>query len=149
DTAALYAITERLAALFGSEAELLRCVGTLEELPGGDPRRGERAEGIVDGEVQREVQRILAPPKAGTSSSGGGALVVNVGPDESFDRLVDVVRSPVMPDRQRALTLEVARPARRLRADLEALGLARERVGARLSGSRLDRGRLRGLVLRR
>jgi len=150
DTAALYELTQKLAEIFGDEAALLRCLGTPEEIPGDDPRSLEDREDIGDEEVQREVERILAPPSktAGGSGRTGGALQINVGPDDGFTPIREVIRLPPTPDRQRELAREVARPARRLREELERLGLARVPVGARLAGTRLDRPRLRGLVLR-
>jgi hypothetical protein len=150
DTAALYELTQKLAEIFGEEAALLRCLGTPEEIPGDDPRSLEDREDIGDEEVQREVERILAPPSktAGGSGRAGGALQINVGPDDGFTPIREVIRLPPSPDRQRELAREVARPARRLRDELERLGLARVTVGARLAGTRLDRARLRGLVLR-
>ncbi|MEZ4247747.1 MAG: HEAT repeat domain-containing protein [Polyangiales bacterium] len=143
DTKALYDLTLKLAALFGHEAQMLRCVGTPEELPGDDPNAVERREGISDDEVQREVERILAPPSSQGSGTprGGSRLQINVGADQGFDPIRNVVRLPPDPVAQRALAQEVMRASRRLRADLEALGLARVSVGARLAGTRLDRPR--------
>lgn len=150
DTAALYELTKKLAEIFGDEAALLRCLGTPEEIPGDDPRSLEDREDIGDEEVQREVERILAPPSKTSGGSGrtGGALQINVGADDGFTPIREVIRLPPSPDRQRELAREVARPARRLRDELERLGLARVTVGARLAGTRLDRARLRALVLR-
>ncbi|MCU0671635.1 MAG: HEAT repeat domain-containing protein [Myxococcota bacterium] len=150
DTTTLYELTKKLAEIFGDEAALLRCLGTPEEIPGDDPRSLEDREDISDEEVQREVERILAPPSktAGGSGRAGGALQINVGPEDGFTPIREVIRLPPSPDRQRELAREVARPARRLRDELERLGLARVTVGARLAGTRLDRARLRGLVLR-
>lgn len=150
DTAALYELTQKLAKIFGDEAVLLRCLGTPEEIPGDDPRSLEDREDIGDEEVQREVERILAPPSKTGGGRGrpGGALQINVGADDGFSPIREVIRLPPSLDRQRELAREVARPARRLREELERLGLARVSVGARLAGTRLDRARLRGLVLR-
>lgn len=149
-TAALYAITLKLAEIFGGDASLLRFLGTPEECAGDDPLAGERREGISDDEVQREVERILAPPSKSSGGARGkpGGLQLNVGPDDGFTPIRDVVRLPPNPTAHRALALEVARPTRRLRAELEHLGLSRVPVGARLAGTRLDRPRLSGLVLR-
>jgi hypothetical protein len=146
----LLVIARELRRIFGASADLAGICGGHEGL-GGDARdqdvHGDR---ITDREVQREVERILEPPrKQGRSAPGKpGALQVNVGPDQSFNPITTVRPLPYDPAGRRALGAQVARHARRMRGYLEELGLRLEPQRMRMRGSRFDRTRARAVVLR-
>lgn len=143
ETEALYELTQRLAELFGDEVALLDAIGSPDEvgIMGREPFRP-----VSDDEVQREVARILTAPAR--KSTTRPSRSVNLGSDERFDPIDRVVRLSPNRDRRQDVAREIAAPARRLRAELEALGLTRISVGAKLAGTRVDRSRLPGLVVR-
>lgn len=143
-------ISRELRRIFGSSADLAGICGGHEGL-GGDSRDqdvfGDR---ISDHEVQREVERILAPPRkqAGGKPGVPGVVQVNVGPEERFASITNVLPLPYDPAARRALGAQVARHARRMRGYLEELGLRLEPQRMRMRGSRFDRTRARAVVLR-
>jgi hypothetical protein len=149
DMDGLLALARRLRDLFGWETSLCESYGG-HEAESDDAREGSR-HGISDEEVQREVERVLNPKKREAASDvlgGPGKLWINVAEDEQFDLIHNVESVTPDAERHRALTRDVLRPARSLRAYLERLGLNREVERRRLSGTRVDRPRVQGLVTR-
>jgi len=148
----LLVIAKRLRELFGLETRLAEGVGGGHEAPGEPLGESDRVGGdLDDAEIQREVKRILSPPReqrGGDRRAGRDALTINVGPDLEFPKITDVRPLARAPGKHRLLAREVGRHARRLRSNLEALGLALEPRGGRLRGSHFDRSRIRPLVVR-
>jgi len=150
DMEGLYAVTRRLAGLFGGAVAVASVFGGPEDLPWGERDRDAHGVGIDDDILQREVERILDPGKRAQrrSDSGKGRLQINVSPDIDFDRIDRVERVRGGDDVYRACVPEVRRHSSRLRHLLRELGLQWQPVGARVSGRALDRSRLRSLVTR-
>jgi hypothetical protein len=147
--AGLYAITRRIADLFGGAVALAKVFGGPEGLSFGE-RDDDVYGGVDDGILQREVERILDPrtgSKHGTPSPRD-RLCINVNPEERFDKISRIER--VRGDRaaHQAVAGEVTRHATRLRALLDDLGLRWEPSRGRISGRAVDRPRLRNLVTR-
>jgi hypothetical protein len=150
----LLEIARELRRIFGDELRVLDLLGSLDApttgLPGDPVRAGE---GVTNGEIQREVERVLAPPSkaAGPARPTGGGrrrLQINVSPEEEFDRITTVERVPFDPVRSADYRRRVARPAARLRRFFEQLGFTHQLDRQRLQGRLLDRSRLLALALR-
>jgi nitric oxide reductase activation protein len=107
------------------------------------------ADGITDADVYREGDRLdrRTPSTAvkGIARTGGGKQL-NVGPDERFDTIHQIVPMPFDPQAHAALARQVSHHARRFRRHLQDLGLGRRTQRHRLRGYRLDRARLPSLV---
>ncbi len=146
----LWTIALELRRIFGDEVTLADHIGGHETGGAGELEGVTDAAGIDDGEVQREVDRILEPPKKSQSSKneGRGRLAINVGADESFEPITEVERLPIDRERHREVMREVALPSRRLRRAFEELGVRSIPQRRRLRGHRLDRTQLRALALR-
>ncbi len=146
---ALLGIARELRRIFGGSSDLAGMLGGHEGLTGERREQDVFGDSISDGEVQREVRRILRPPrKRGDGAQRGrvGPAVLNVGEDERFRPIKHVQPSKYDPAARRALGAQVARHARRMRGYLEELGLRLEAQGGRLRGSRFDRTRARAVV---
>jgi hypothetical protein len=154
DMAELWRITEALASLFADELPLTHVCGGHETL-GDAEREGAVARGGVgDEQVQEEIERILDPRQLQRRNDDGrgrlsGKLAINVGEDERFDVITNVVRMPRKPDEHRKVAREVTRHADRLRAYLCELGLQLVPRRARLRGRSFDRTRTQAVILRR
>jgi hypothetical protein len=150
DMPGLYALTRKLAELFGGAAAVATVFGGPEGMSDSDRDREVFGAGLDDGELQREVERILDPRQArGTGKLGPrDRLALNVAPDEHFDKIARVERVRGDGAEHRKLAHEVSRHAVRLRALLDDLGLRWEPARARLSGRAIDRTRLKPLVTR-
>ena len=98
--------------------------------------------------MQREVERILRPPKKAKDDERKGRAVINVGPDEQFDTINHIVPVPPDPAAHEAIVAKVKRDARRLRRYFDQLGLAHTPRRHRTSGRRVDATRIQPLVLR-
>jgi hypothetical protein len=107
-------------------------------------------EGLSNDELQREVQRILDPKRdrSLSRSGGGGALCINVSPDEEFSPLTIVESVAFQPDKHRQYVPVIRRPALKMRAFFEQLGLAHVPERHRLQGRMFDRSRALPMVLR-
>ncbi len=151
DMAGLYALTQKLAALFGGAIDVARVFGGPEDLADGERDRDVFAAGVDDDILQREVERILEPRKgrAGGPLGPRDRLQINVNPDEHFERIHTVQRVRGEPATHDRIANTIARHATRLRHQLDDLGLRWEPARARIQGHTLDRGRLRALVTRR
>lgn len=149
DMHGLYRVTKALAALFGTETLLAHGFGGHESV-GWDQREADIAsDGILDSEVQREVERILEPPRGGSrTSAGGGNLAINVGAAEGYKKITKVVPIAPKPEVHASLAAQVGRDANRLRETLEKLGLGHRAESGRLRGHAIDRSRVRAVVLR-
>ncbi|QDU94617.1 vWA domain-containing protein [Lignipirellula cremea] len=148
----LLAIARRLREIFGSQTDLLRsfsqdalCAGDADELLA-------EAEGITNEELQSEIRRITDPRELTAlreeDSGAGGGRMINVIPDENFETLTTILPVAYDPVERAKYAQAVAPNARRMRQFLYELGLARQPVGQRSSGRRIDRPQLRNLVLR-
>lgn len=152
----LLEIARELRRIFGAETRLLDLLGNLGTPVTGTPGDATRAgEGITDREVQREVERVLAPPsQAGGGPAGRpkgrghGRLVINVSSEEDFARISSVAQVPFDPAKSAAYRRRVARPAAELRRFFAQLGSAHEQHRQRLQGRLLDRSRLLALAVR-
>lgn len=148
DMHGLYRVTRALAELFGDEARLADGFGGHESVEWNERDAEVHGDGIVDADVQREVERILEPPKPTNPSGGVGRLAINVGAAAGYKKITKVQPLAHDPAKHRAVADPVRRHALRLRETLQRLGLAHRRVNARLRGHTLDRTRVRALVTR-
>ena len=151
DMRGLYEVALELSLMYGTQSDLADAYGGHESLEWGDREGSVHGGGIGDGDVQREVERILRPPSASSSGPGGGPggrLQINVGGDAEFKQITKVVRVPIERDRYRQLAVEVRRHAFRLRTYFEEIGLSLSPRRARLRGRAFDRTRIRAVVTR-
>ncbi|HET6582948.1 MAG TPA: vWA domain-containing protein, partial [Nannocystaceae bacterium] len=150
DMAGLYRVTQQLADLFGADALLGNGFGGHESIEWDDRDADIHGEGISDADVQREVERILEPPRGGSLAGGGGPrrLQINVGGDASYNEITTIQPVAPLPAAHKAEAAAVARHALRLRDTLMRLGLARVPTRGRLRGHAFDRTRARAVVLR-
>lgn len=151
DMRGLWRVTKEVHRIFGEDVQLSFAFGGAESLEDDPWGRVTHGEEIGDGDVQQEVERILGAPDK--SREGGrpkrhGRLAINVGEGEGFDLIHHVVKVPPDPAGHRAVALTVGRHARRLRQYLVQLGLSFDEARMRLRGRRLDRTRLRPMVVR-
>lgn len=146
----LWQITRELHRIFGDHVVVAQAFGGSEAIEGDPHEATTHGEGIGDQELQGEVERVLGPPDAsrGPRREGGGRPTINVGSDESFTIIENVVKVAPDPVSHRAVAREVDRHARRLRAHLAQLGLSHVPRRMRLTGRRLDVTRIRPLVTR-
>ncbi len=151
DMRGLFKITKELQRIFGDEVQLAFAFGGAESLEDDPWGRVTHGDEIGDGDVQQEVERILGSPdksREGGKPTRRGRLALNVAEGEDFDRIHTIVKVPPDPASHRAVAAQVARHARRLRQYLVLLGLSYLPERMRLRGRRLDRTRLRPLVVR-
>jgi len=153
DMQELYRITEELRRIFGDEVNMLRVLDQHGSTAGEGIEVGGEAEGIGDDEVQREVERVLSPPskrarKDDVSSGKPRKLQINVGADTDFPRIHDIQLLDYDAAAHRALADRVGHTSRRMRRYLDGLGIRHRTERMRVRGHRLDRTRLRSLVLK-
>jgi hypothetical protein len=143
--AGLYEITLELQRIFGWEARLVETFGGHEGLPLDELDEAVHGEGLDDQSVQREVERVLDPEEArrrnsaegaGGKGAGGGWINLSGASDFQPIREIKILAPDAAQHRSRARS--VARNSRRLREDLELLGLARVVSRRRTSGQRFD-----------
>jgi hypothetical protein len=150
DMPGLYALTRRLAELFGGATAVAQVFGGPEGLAFGERDDDVFGAGISDEALQKEVERVLDPRSRNARNHGGDnspdRLWINVAPDAEFDKITRVERLRGDPALHATLATAVRRHAQRLRAHLGELGLRWEPHKARTQGRALDRGRLRALV---
>ena len=153
DMRGLYEIAVELSLMYGTHSDLAKTYGGHESLEWDGREGAVHGSGISDTDVQQEVERILRPPSASSSSGGPdgkpGRLQINVGPDTDFVPITKVERQPIDRARHRAVARDVRRHAMRLRQYFEELGLTLVPRGARLRGRSFDRTRVRAVVTRR
>src|SRR5690606_13465462 len=152
DMRGLLDVAHRLREIFGHDAALLDSFGGAETVDEGERAKTAATNNLSDAQVQPEVERILDPRKLKDGrgrggKGGGGKLAINVSGVPHFDKIERVERLVVDPSAERELAREVARPAARLRRFFEELGIQREPVTRRTSGTRLDKSHLPRLVL--
>ncbi len=148
DMNGLMRVTRELAALFGTEALLAHGFGGHESVAWNERDSDLASDGIRDAEVQREVERILEPPRPNANAGGGGGLVINVGAADGYKKITNVQKLVPSAARHAAIAATVGRHANRLRDTLERLGLAHVATRGRLRGHALDRSRVRAVVTR-
>ncbi len=150
DMNGLYKVTQQLAEMFGSDVVLCNGFGGHESIEWDERDAAIHGEGISDADVQREVERILEPPRGGSHMPGGGPrrLQINVGGDAGYNKITQVQPLAPQPAVHRAEAGAVARHALRLRETLMRLGLAAVPSRGRLRGRSFDRTRTRAVVLR-
>lgn len=144
-------IARKLREIFGSEADLLGEFSQDGIVTADEAERIIHGEGITDAEIQSEIQRINAPPSKRGRDRGrraGGARLLNVGPDESFEPITNVVPMPFDRERYMPYAQHVARHARHFRQYLYDLGAKLRPQRRRVQGKTLDRARLSDLVIR-
>ncbi len=142
-------IARQLRRIFGDSGDLAELLGGHEGLRGERRDQDVHGDSITNREVQREVERILKPPRNHGDAKArgrGGKIVLNVGSDERFAPISNVQPLRYDAASRRALGNQVARHARRMRGYLERLGLRLQAQGGRLRGSRFDRTRARAVV---
>ncbi len=145
----LLEISRELRRIFGDEVTLLDCFSQDSILRPGDGDITVEADGATNEELQSEIRRITDPKdKPSGGGSGSGPRMINVIPDESFETISTIV--PVAYDRERhaVYASQVMRHALRLRKYFAELGVAMVPERRRLSGKRIDRTRIRDMVLR-
>ncbi|HEX4455509.1 MAG TPA: hypothetical protein VH143_31835 [Kofleriaceae bacterium] len=150
DMAKLYEVTKQLAALFGGATEIAEVFCSSESLEDGDRERDVHGADLDDGELQREVERILDPRSRKSAPRGDGPPRpwVNVNPSEEFDRISTIERVRADKAAHAAVVLDVSRHSARLRGMLDDLGLRWQPQRARTQGRAIDRTRLIPLVTR-
>jgi hypothetical protein len=150
EMADLLRIARELKRIFAAETSILDAVGQ-DAMVAVDNRDLQiHGEGITDADIEGESQRSTSDrqprlPRAGARRGGRG---LNVGPDEQFAEITEVTKIPFDPHAHAVLARQVDRHARRFRRYLEELGLSRRPQRRRLRGHRLDRGRIRDLIVR-
>lgn len=152
----LYAIAQKLRAIFGWQTQLCETFGPHESLPAGVSEQIEHGEGITPEELDREIDRVLDPRThgAGRGGSGGGGSGaggrrwINIGTADRFETIPTVVKIDFDPAEHARYAAQVMRHARRMRRWLEELGLRLEPQSRRVRGRRVDPTRTRALVLR-
>jgi hypothetical protein len=152
DMARLVEIARRLREIFGDECQILEQFGQDQCLAEGDGGEAckEASEGISDGELQeaiREVNVVRETPTPGERRGRSFGRTLNLAAEETFNPLREVRVVPHDPREHARYAKQVARLARRMRQCLDELGLALHTERPRLRGARLDRTRLRPLVL--
>lgn len=148
DMHGLMRVTRALARLFGGDALLAHGFGGHESLRWNERDADVAGDGIADADVQREVERILEPPRASHGDGAPRRLAINVGAGDSFKPIDKLERVPPDEAAHRAIAAPLQRPALRLRETLVRLGLAHVRSPARVRGHALDRARVLPLVTR-
>jgi hypothetical protein len=144
----LLEIARQLRDIFGIETEILKSFSQDDNLRPGAEEVLIIGEGITDGEVGEEVDRILRRGKGGSGGSGRQPLrVMNVSSDEHFDAISTVVKIPFDPEARAVYVSRVARHARQMRQFFQRLGLGFEAQRMRVKGRSIDRSRLRSLVV--
>ena len=151
DMKGLMDITYQLRDIFGWETELVESFGPHESLETGGSEEAIWGDGITAEEIEREVQRVLDPKTqtdAGESGKPGGPPWINIAPTADFERINVVQPLAVDPVLQAELAARVQRPANLMRRFFDELGLSRVPQRLRMSGHRLDKSRVKPLVLR-
>ena len=146
----LLEIAKELRRIFGSEAELLDWCGQDGAL-GIDPAELAAAgESITDAEIQSEIIRITKKPprREGEDRRTPFGRVINVGPDEHFDPIHNIIRVAFDPARHAPYAAAVARHARQFRHYLQDLGIVLQVQTRRLQGRSIDRARIPDLMVR-
>lgn len=155
--ARLWEITVRLREIFGTELGGSGLLDLHETLDGQGEATGTEADAIGDGELQREVQRVLKsdmPTDGATQGGDGGAqsgpplIVINDDTETAFDEIHQVVPVTATDLARRQAVRQVVGPARQLRRTLSELGLALVPKRGRLRGRALDRPALARSLLR-
>lgn len=151
DMKALLDITYQLRDIFGWETELVESFGPHESLETGGSEEAIWGDGISVEEIEREVQRVLDPKTnrdTGETGKPGGPPWINIAPTADFERINVVQPLAVDPVLQAELAARVQRPANLMRRFFDELGLARVPQRLRMTGHRLDKSRVKPLVLR-
>jgi hypothetical protein len=144
--AELMEVTRKLREIFGEETDLLEVFNQDSALVGEADELADASEGITNEELQAEVRRALEGP-TGKERRGGGRGY-NVGPEEDFEPITNVVPKMHDPVRHAAYADRVARHAEKMRRYLRQLGLGLEPQRLRVRGKSFDRTRARAVVLR-
>ncbi len=149
----LLEITRKLRDLFGWETSLCDSFGPHESLEGAEDGRGNPddvvwGEGISQEEIDRQIERFTEKGSTAPSTGAGGKIAINVNDDTRFNLIKRVEQKLYHPEMAAPYKRRVEHPASVLRGYLSELGLGFEAERARLSGKRLDRSRLFGLVVR-
>ena len=149
DMARMYEVTKQLAQMFGGANEIAEVFCSSESLEDGERERDVFGADLDDGELQREVERILDPrTRKATPGDGPARPWLNVNPRDDFPRIATVERVRGDHDEHRKVATDVRRHAARLRSLLDDLGLRWLPQRARTQGRALDRTRLLPLVTR-
>jgi hypothetical protein len=140
-------IADRLREIFGWETNLCGSFGAHEALEdaGSDVDSIVWGEGLSQEEVDQLVRRVTE--RSEKSSTGGGGLALNVADDEKFELIRQVEKKPYDRLAFAPYARRVQRPAAMLRRYFEELGLSFRPERMRLTGRRIDQGRLLPLVL--
>lgn len=151
DMARLLEITHQLRDIFGWETELVESFGPHESLETSGSEEAVWGDGISAEEVEREVQRVLDPKSnrdRDEVGKPGGPPWINIAPTADFERINVIQPLAVDPVLQAELAARVQRAALLMRRFFDELGLARVPQRLRMTGHRLDRSRVKPLVLR-
>lgn len=151
--AELLRISRELARIFADERRLFEDDRKDRLLREGKGEARVLGEGINDEELRDEVDRRLGPggeKRDGSSGPPAGryGAFINLGPDEKFKEIRQVVRLEYSREGYLELVRRLGRLPARLRRNFERLGLGLERQPLRTSGRRVDRSRLPAAVTR-
>ncbi|MEM7392203.1 MAG: hypothetical protein AAF492_07625 [Verrucomicrobiota bacterium] len=151
DMEGLYDIVEKLKEIFQLDAEMLKLLMQDELVGSGEGELVIRVNGISDEELQREIDRLLNPSEASVKNGEGGrpVRIINVGDDEDFVKIQNIVPLPFDAAKHREYVQDVQRYARRLREFFRTLGLSHVKQPGRVRGVMVDRARLQNVVIKR
>ncbi len=149
DMPQLLEVARTLQRIFGDETAVLQSFGFHKALEPSESELTVFGEGLTDGELQEQIERLLKRPSTpqADGQSGTGGLSLNVGKDVSFPQLPRTVPVPYDAAKAREYAAAVRRHARTMRRFLISLGLQLERTPRRLSGRSLDRAQLPRVLL--
>lgn len=144
DNPGLLAVTELLADHFRDELPLMNVLDVHGIADGTAGDRIVAGRGVGDDDV-REA-REGTPPSRDREPTGSATF--NRGAKATFDIIDRIERLPFDPDAWRALSADVASPARRLQRVFETLGHTVTRERRRPTGHRIDRTGAPGQLVR-
>ena len=88
----LYQITLKLKEIFGSECDILECVGQSQIVEGEGSQTMIDGEGITDKEIEAEIRRISNPDEGAAGGSSGSGRWINVSDNLKFEPITNIQR---------------------------------------------------------
>jgi hypothetical protein len=151
DMAKLMDITRKLREIFGAEVELLSFLvpSDAEILRELEEHLGQSIPDL-NARLREEVREILEDRKARDRASaehGRGGTGLNLGSEEHFDRIEQVIPLAHDPARHADYARRVGRAAEKMRECLHDLGIGLRPQRFRTRGRAFDRSRTRALLL--
>ena len=144
------AIATKLREIFGERSVALSAMFQDEILSPSENELTIHAQGITAEKLDEAMERILNPQRekqSPLSKTDSKVRWINASEDTSFDTIHTIRHLPCVAESRALYALKVARHAAQMRRFLLKLGLVHIPEGGRVKGHRLDRPRLRQLVL--